>query len=119
VPSLPFAQVCGGIQRRDPDILTEKRRATIPSIVQVIARSSFDEAMVVEHRHLRLLESNKKLCRFLDIMYFLLCDDPDQTFRSMIEHSAQSRLRSIFKERNRLLGEILDYQAVLATGMVE
>jgi hypothetical protein len=59
---------------------------------QVIARSSFDEATAVGHAHLRLLESNKKLRRFLDVGYFLLCADPDQPFWSMVEHNAQSRM---------------------------
>jgi hypothetical protein len=100
-------------------------RDAILSIVQVLASSSFDEALEVGHTYLVLLEANKKLDKFLDVGYFLLYptiyDDPEVPFRplSQVEHSVRSRLRSILKEGSRLLGEILDYQAVLATAMVD
>jgi hypothetical protein len=134
--SVLFVQVQGAIQRRDALILTEKRRDilnaleafsrdAILSIVQLLASSSFDEALEVGHTYLVLLEANKKLDKFLDVGYFLLYptiyDDPELPFRplSQIDHSVRSRLRSILKEGSRLLGEILDYQAVLATAMVD
>jgi hypothetical protein len=89
---LPFAQVRAGLRRGDLSILATETRATIPLIVQVIMWSWFDEAMAVGHMHVRLLKSNKKLGRFLEVQYFSLCEDLDLPFRLMVERCAQSRL---------------------------
>ena len=133
---LLFAQVMHGIQKRDAEILTSKKRDIVAaleafsrdmilSIVQVMASSAFDEALEVGHSYLELLEANKKMDKFMDVGYFLLYptiyDDPTQPFRPLSQYEAMSnartRLKSVLKQGKRTLQEILDYQTVLATAM--
>jgi WD40 repeat protein len=132
--ALLMAQVQSGIQHRDAEILIEKKREVmnilecfsrdvILSIVQVIASSSFNEALEIGQSYLDRLHSNKKLDKFLDVGYFLLYptiyDDPSRAFRplSQIDPNARTRLRSVLSQAPKLFAELADYRPVIATAM--
>ncbi|OHT12266.1 hypothetical protein TRFO_17938 [Tritrichomonas foetus] len=127
-----FAKVIGSIQKNDAEtLMLEKRsilttleafpRYDILAITQVLAASFFDEALEIGSNYLDLLIRNKKLDKFLDIGYFLLFptiyDDENKDFQllSQVEHNVRTQLRTMLNNGTKILDEIRDYQAVLAT----
>jgi len=131
--ALLFAKVIGGIQKFDAKTLSiEKRniltaldafsREQILGIVQVLATSSFEEALEIGDAYLDLVTRNKKNEKFLDVGYFLLYptvyDDPMQKFIPYSEKGVdeKTRLKPIFDNTQKIKTELHDLNAILATG---